>query len=608
MMMTPIFGEFLHPATGHITAVVSSPAELPDETGGAVARELSRVVTTLARYLGDLPLPDEFDPALNPALKPEVRAAGEARQALQWAAASLLPEPAASESTPDADTHPIVRHLSAAADLLTAGRDLLHTHFTGPPSAQTARSDWAAVILSWPVTSALISEVAACARRLAPWAAQLPGTGLLPPGGPAEATAAGLHIASRWLWTAGAAVSAAQEGPPSAEVRELLAAVPLNVPPAAQPPGRPELVPQLCEGITVTAERLRHATHAYATSARWAPEATSVSWRRDALASAITTHSSVFILRMLTQRARQLSFDTAVQAQLRTAAMAINTVWPAWYKVAREWDIITTGRHPPGSLAPVAAEIGELALRTGRLARRDPHWTPARTGLGLIRDPATLAPARGDVPAVLAAVHHAADATARIAAEDRLAVRQAAFDGRLYVPTGLVPARDQIPYQHAPVGWPRARRLLATYTAVIDVSARAVSTLDDLAVTMSATSRSLGQTRALAAQLIGNDLAPPHVRALEQDTHHSAQPEPGAVGQVIRDLAISEPATLLRAVALDQAVDALTADAKAQSQRRAAALDTPARLTTRPSSQATPRPGQHSALSIPMQAQIKRDR
>jgi len=153
------------------------------------------------RYLGDLPLPDEFDPALNPVLKPEVRAAGEARQALQWAAASLLPEPAARESMPDADTHPVVRHLSAAADLLTAGRDLLHTHFTGPPSAQTARSDWAAVILSWPLTSALISEVAACARRLAPWAAQLPGTGLSQPGGPAAAAAGGLRIASRWLWT-----------------------------------------------------------------------------------------------------------------------------------------------------------------------------------------------------------------------------------------------------------------------------------------------------------------------------------------------------------------------------------------------------------------------
>jgi hypothetical protein len=217
MMMTPLFGEFLHPATEHITAAVSSPADLSDETG-AVTRELARLVTTLARYLSDLPLPDEFDPALNPALKPEARAAGEARQALQWAAASLLPDPAVHECTPDADTHSIVRHLSAAADLLAAGRDLLHTHFTGPLSAQTARSDWAAVIISWPVTSALISEVAACARRLAPWAAQLPVTGPDEPGG--SAAAAGLRTGSRWLWRAGAAVHGAQEAPRSAEAMQ----------------------------------------------------------------------------------------------------------------------------------------------------------------------------------------------------------------------------------------------------------------------------------------------------------------------------------------------------------------------------------------------------
>ena len=99
---------------------------------------------------------------------------------------------------------------------------------------------------------------------------------------------------------------------------------------------------------------------------------------------------------------------------------------------------------------------------------------------------------------------------------------------------------------------------------------------------MSTTSRSLSQTRALAAQPIRNDLAAPHVQSLEQDTHHSAQPEPGALGQVIRDLSISEPATLLRAAAIDQAADALTADAKAQSQRRAAALDIPARLDHAP--------------------------
>ncbi len=163
-MTTPALGEFLGPAAGHLTAAVSTPGGLPDDARGTVTRELGRVVTALARYLRDLPLPDEFDPALDPALKPEARADAEARQALQWAAASLLPDPAPPEDTGTGDLHPAARHLAAAADLLSAGGDLLHTHFTGPPAAHTARSYWAPVILSWPVTNALVTEVAAYAR------------------------------------------------------------------------------------------------------------------------------------------------------------------------------------------------------------------------------------------------------------------------------------------------------------------------------------------------------------------------------------------------------------------------------------------------------------
>jgi len=274
-MTTPTLGEFLHPAAAHLTAAVSSAGDLPDDARDAVTRELGRVVTTLARYLSDLPLPDEFDPALNPALKPAARAAAEARQALQWAAASLLPDPVLPEDTGRGGRHPVARHLADAADLLSAGRDLLHTHFTGAPSAHSARSYWAPVILSWPFTDALLTETAACARLLAPWTAHLSVTGPSQPGGRQAAASAGLHIASRWLWAAGAAVHAArQETPLSPEARELMTAIPLNAPPDAHPPTEPEPVPQLCQGITITAERLRHAALEFAGSARWAPERT----------------------------------------------------------------------------------------------------------------------------------------------------------------------------------------------------------------------------------------------------------------------------------------------------------------------------------------------
>ena len=258
-------------------------------------------------------------------------------------------------------------------------------------------------------------------------------------------------------------------------------------------------------------------------------------------------------------------------------------------------------RSPPKSVT--------WSLRTGLpgpRATRD--WTPARTGLGLIRY-LYLAPARGDVLAVLAAVHHAADAITRIADEDRLAVRQAAFEGGSTFPLCVLPARDQIPYQHAPIGWPRARRLLATYTAVIDEKqprdqhSRQPRLHHEHPEPLPEPDPGL-RCPAHPERSGNTSLVP----SLEHDTHHSVQPERGALGQVIRDLSISEPATLLRAAALDQGVDALTADANAQSQRRAAALDIPSRLIKHLHSEATAAWNPQRSSAGPDQARALRPR
>ena len=198
----------------------------------------------------------------------------------------------------------MVRHLSAAADYLTAGRDLLHTHFTagGRPGTRPDNSYWAPTITSAAVTSALLSELAHHARVLVPWAAQLTMTasGL-------RALAADrliLHDAIGGLWITAAAIQAAQhDTPPPARARQLLAAIPAAAPPPRHPPGTDEPVTQLCHGITITAERLRHAARAPTGPGRWPPAATSTSWRRAALACAITSHASEIVLRTLTDRA-----------------------------------------------------------------------------------------------------------------------------------------------------------------------------------------------------------------------------------------------------------------------------------------------------------------
>ena len=111
--------------------------------------------------------------------------------------------------------HPVVHHLSAAADHLAAGRDLLQTHLT-PAGTGAGSSPWAPVITSPPVTTALIAELARYARRLAPWMSQ-PALARTPdPAVPAPACLA-LHTASGWLWAAGPAmVTAAPQHPPRA--------------------------------------------------------------------------------------------------------------------------------------------------------------------------------------------------------------------------------------------------------------------------------------------------------------------------------------------------------------------------------------------------------
>ena len=569
--VTPTLGEFLHPAAAHLTAAVSSASDLPYDARDAVTRELGRVVTTLARYLGDLPLPDEFDPALDPALRPAARAGAEARQALQWAAASLLPDPVLPEDTGGGGRHPVARHLADAADLLSAGRDLLHTHFTGTPSAHSARSYWAPVILSWPFTDALLTETAACARLLAPWTAHLSVTGPSQPGEPAgqrhpqactsPAAGYGQPVQPSTRRTRDPSLARG----PRADDRHP-AERPARRPPAHEARASPPAVPG--HHRSPPSGSVTQPGHSLAAPAGH-PKRTSLSWRRDALASAITTHSSAFILRMLTQRAEQLGLDAALQAQLRTATTAMNMAGSTWYKTARQWDLITTGQYPPGSITPVAAEIGELALRTGRLARRDPHWTPARTGLGLIRDPASLAPTPGDFPAVIAAVHHAADAIVRVAAEDRQAIREAAADRRLYLPARLLPAKHQTPYPHAPIPWPRARHLLSTYTGAIQATTRALATLDTLATTTTASSQILSRIRALSPAPSTQQRPPTH--AHKDRTRHARSPPVPSQAPSLKPSKTSPsatPQTLLRAAVIDQAARDLAARASAQAQRR----------------------------------------
>ena len=77
--------------SGHVTAAVSIQDELPDDARSGVIRELDRLVTILARYVGDLPLAGEFAQPPDKVPAGETRAVLEARIALRRSAQVLHP-------------------------------------------------------------------------------------------------------------------------------------------------------------------------------------------------------------------------------------------------------------------------------------------------------------------------------------------------------------------------------------------------------------------------------------------------------------------------------------------------------------------------------------
>jgi hypothetical protein len=575
MTTTPVFGEFLAQAGEHIATAVSFRGELPYGAQCGVVRQLDRLTATLSRYLADLP----DSPGLAQRPERNARTRNMAARLALGRAAQGLHQAAAGMASTDADqAHPAVGHLSAAADHLTAGRDLLHTHFfTDPAGTRSGTSYWAPVITSGPVTAALLAELSNYLQNLAPWIARQSGARRVNRGNLTSAQLA-LRSAEPWLHLAGTAIQAAQRAHYPLPARALLDAIPANAPPARQPLCEGESVRELCERIPLTAERLRYAAFNFAARARWAPAATSLSWRRDALASAITGHDSELILRALAERAGQLGLEPAFRAQLSDAAEDMKRAWKAWRDITGHWDVITTGAPRGVGMTPVAHEISDLALRTGRLAYRNPRWTPAHNGASLIRDPADLARSPGDILTVLAAVHHAADAISQIAATDHQAVLDAAAGNRLYVATRLLPDKYDIPHPYAPAPRAYAGALLAACDTAIDAATRITTALDDLAAATNAPSSALAAGRR-AATLAG------HGQRRRQDQRlasrpYALAPVPGRTEQALAKLKIRDPALLLRAAVIDQAAHDLVAQAKAAAYSR----DIVAGSASRPSS------------------------
>ena len=574
MTIPPVAGDFLAAADRHIAALAGLRGELPNDAQRSAVYELSRMTATVARFLADLP--DEGGALPNPE-----REAGApvitAKLALARAIHGLRPvTEAASTAT---DLHPAVAYLAAAADNLAACRDLLQTHFTtGRDGIRTGRSYWAPVITSGRVTAALLGELAACLHGMGRWIAAQTPTWHASPIRRLPAQRA-LRSAEPWLAQAATFIQAAQQAHYPLSARSLLDAIPSNTPPPRRPPITGEPVHDLCEHIPHTAERLRYITCNFAAHARWSPSATSLSWRRDALATAIITHVSEIILRTLAVRASQLSLEPAFTAGLDDAAAAMGEAWTSWRTITGHWDIVTTGAWRGTGLTPIAHEIDDLVVQTGRLAYRNPLWTPARADSSQTRDPSTLAPSVRNITTVLSTVHHATDAINRIGADDHRAIVDAANDNRLYVPIRLLADTYDIPQPYTPAPPAYLDALLIAYDTATGATARITATLDNLATAINAPSTSLAAAHQAARAARPELRLQTSLRSLRDG--HPVPPAPGRTEKALRKLGIRDPALLLRSAVIDQAARDLITEAAAKAHGRETVTDRASRPARR---------------------------
>jgi hypothetical protein len=560
--MRPLFGDFLAAASQHLDAATGDLRPATDLSPSLVG-ELFRLTVVMARCADAFAAEDRSDPRhLKDARE---LAMADARSALRQAAARMRAAWGAHTKAGDDSPPGTAMCLSAAADNLVAGRDLLHTHFTTDQFGwRHGTSPWAAAIASRQVNGALVGEIGSYAGRLAAWALQLAAAGSAERP-PAQARVA-ISEGCRWLWVAEAAARVVRHHPATATGHALLHAIPINLPPPRHPPHGDLPVPELCAGTIITAERLRHLAHLTAIRGHHAKAALGASWQRTAQAAAITGHCSELILRQLTQPG---THPPAAAAAIEEAAQAASRSWRAWRALAHDWDTFTTNRSP--AFTPVAAEIGDLVLWTGRLAHTDPAWTPARSNASQLRPNADFTGRGTTIAAVVTALHYTSDALARIAAHDRENVRAAAATDQMYVPTRLLPEDNDVPYRYVPAPTAMLDELLAAYDAVTDAAMCAAAALDQLVLTLSPQPTTLLTLRA-TAPLTTPYL--PHSTVALGPARPVQQPPPGQVEQALRNRGISEPALLARAADLDGATKVLISSAASIAERRARAAHT----------------------------------
>jgi hypothetical protein len=525
-----------------------------------VIRSLDDVVAVMSRYCADVTSAfTGYSARQLRTLGGWPRAAIQAQEATQYAAGFLRAAQADSLRRRPRTTSRAASGLDAAVISLTVGRDLLHTHFAiGCDGAQVARSEWAPVITSAPVTRALLLELGQWARTAARH-----GAGLALSGPPilhgTEEQRRMLNAACQWLWILDATVlEAHRHDPVSAADAELLYAIPVNALVPRHIPVGDETVTRLCHGTTGTAERVRHAAHTAVPQAAWSPALTADSFRLTAASATVISHNCATVLSSLAVLAQQRGVPDLTR-DLLTSARAAAAARTTWLAAAQAWSRITTDAR--AAISPAAAEAADLALWTGRIAYADPGWTPTDSPFSAHRPPQALAPEPGDMGNVVAAVHQACETLTSLAAADHAQIGTAARAGRLLVPTRSLPDTFDVPHPFAPAPRDRIRALLATYHDARTASAQATVTVAHVAADVRAPSRILTTARAAIRAGIGPAGQTTHEPARPPTQSSPAHEIPGPIERILQDLGVTSTDVLHHAAAIDQAGEQLIVDA-----------------------------------------------
>jgi hypothetical protein len=483
--VTATFGDLARLTSHHLDEAVTIPAmTITAGTAATAAHELHRLVNVLSRYLKRAAPYDEVEATTDPDLPGWRRAIGPARQALELASGGLLAESQHEAVRPGAaQPDPVIAELTAATSCMSAGLDLLNSHFAADHEGiWNDMSPWSPVVRSYAVTQALVEQVMRWLGKLA----------LLPDSLSIACDIAGISTAREpfdtgryWLLTAVSALSGAlRTSPVKAEDTDLLMAIPPNLVPDRSPPRPVESVRELTEGIHVSATRLRAVASRTAGHAAWSPAATTDSWKWTATATAIVFSLSQHMLITLAEHASRWPACEGTSSLLHTAAGLAAESCTRWRQVARAWGDLRTETH--GLTAPEIQDTSDLLLRVGRLAFNDPDWTPSRSReTAQLPNQARQVPDGAQAAEIAGALHQAADALGELAAATMRQTRTASNAGRLLVPTRTLPARYNVPYAywHAP---PRpAEALLREYQDAVHRS-------EETAVAAGAAAVSLG--------------------------------------------------------------------------------------------------------------------